>query len=67
VCLSAERFCGALVLAVAPRFLRGGSGTEISNFRYHHPARGLFRGTLKVRISGQMLLDLAVKLFRTAR
>ena len=41
--------------------------TEISNFRYHHPARGFLRGTLKVRISGQILLDLAVKLFRTAR
>ncbi|MCX6896710.1 MAG: hypothetical protein NTZ16_14710 [Verrucomicrobia bacterium] len=41
--------------------------TEISNFRYHHPARGLLRGALKVRISGQMLLNLAVGLFRAAR
>jgi hypothetical protein len=40
---------------------------EISNFRYHHPARGILRGTLRVRVSGQKLLDLAVTLFQAAQ
>ena len=39
---------------------------EIGDFYYHHPARGFIRGVLRVRISGQRLLDLADRLFGRA-
>jgi len=39
---------------------------ELNRFRYYHRATGLFRGFLKVRISGQRLLNLADGLFPRA-
>jgi len=36
---------------------------ELNRVRYYHPATGLFRGFLRVRISGQRLLNLADGLF----
>lgn len=39
---------------------------ELNGFRYHHRSTGFFRGFLKVRISGQRLLNLADGLFAKA-
>src|SRR5258706_168776 len=37
--------------------------SELNDFHYHHPRKGFLRRTLKVRISGQRLLDLGNRLF----
>ena len=39
---------------------------ELNRFRYYHRATGLFRGFLKVRISGKQVLNLADGLFSKA-
>ena len=41
--------------------------SEVEEFRYHNRARGLLRGVLKIRISGQRLLNLGGKLYRSGK
>jgi hypothetical protein len=42
-----------------------GVKSELVYFRDRHPPAGLFRGRLRVRLSGERLLDLAGELFRS--
>ena len=37
---------------------------ELNDFRYHHPLRGLPRRFLRVRVSGQRLVELAALVLR---
>jgi hypothetical protein len=41
--------------------------SEIEAFRYHHPARGFLRGWLRLRISGQLVVNLAYQLFKQTK
>lgn len=40
--------------------------SEIGVVRYHQPVRGMIRGRLRVRVSGQRLVDLGDELFKSA-
>ena len=52
-----------LIRAIQPLTDSAEVKSEISQFRYHHPAPGLLRDKLRVRLSGQRLLNLAHSLF----
>jgi hypothetical protein len=51
-----------LIRQIADCTTVGEMRAEMTEFRYHHPIRGYLRKVLRIRLSGQRLVDLGAKL-----